>query len=112
MQLVLLEALPTSRTPTSSTTTSEVLDVVEEVDSPSVRMVLDVKSMSAEQHPIDELVLSASKHLAYFQADDANRRGPGFSDTDFVPIFRALNRYVGYNSYICVEAFEAPRLQH
>lgn len=104
--VVCLEALPTNETD-FMTTTAEVLDVVEEVDSPSVRMVLDVKSMSAEQHPIDELILSASKHLAYFQANDANRQGPGFGDTDFVPIFRALND-VGYDGYISVEAFEAP----
>ena len=41
------------------------------------------------------------------QANDANRRGPGFGDTDFVPIFSAL-RQAGYDGFVSVEPFEAP----
>lgn len=104
--VVCLEALPEAETD-FMTTTSEVVDVVEEVGLPSVRMVLDVKSMSAERDPVDELIASASPHLSYFQANDANRQGPGFGDTDFVPIFAALHR-VGYDGFVSVEAFEAP----
>ena len=38
------------------------------------------------------------------QANDANRGGPGFGDTDFVPIFSALAE-VGYDGLMVVEAF-------
>lgn len=104
--VVCLEALPETETD-FLTTTADVLAAVRAIALPSVQMVLDVKSMSAEPVPIPELIASAADHLAYVQANDANRRGPGFGDTDFVPIFSAL-RQVGYDGFISVEPFEAP----
>ncbi len=101
---VCLEALPTEETDFMNTT-AEVAGVVETLRSPALRMVLDVKSMSAEGTPIPELIELAAPHLAYVQANDANRRGPGFGDTDFVPIFRALGN-IGYRGWVSVEAFD------
>ncbi|SCL35689.1 Sugar phosphate isomerase/epimerase [Micromonospora rhizosphaerae] len=101
---VCLEALPAEETDFMNTT-AEVVGLVEAVRSPALRMVLDVKSMSSERTPIPELIDLAAPHLAYVQANDANRRGPGFGDTDFVPIFKALGG-VGYDGWISVEAFD------
>ena len=101
---VCLEALPAEETDFMNTT-AEVVGVVEVIGSPALRMVLDVKSMSAERTPIPELIDLAAPHLAYVQANDANRRGPGFGDTDFVPIFTALSS-VGYDGWVSVEAFD------
>lgn len=103
---ICLEALPTDETDFLNTT-GQVIEAVSEVDSPAVKLVLDVKSMSAEPMPIPEQISAAAPHLAYVQANDANRGGPGFGDTDFVPIFRALAA-VRYDGYVSVEAFEAP----
>lgn len=99
-----LEALPAPEA-NFMTTTAEVVELVRQIDSPGLRMVLDVKSMCAEPTPIPELVRLAAPYLAHFHANDANRRGPGFGEVDFVPIFRAL-RQVGYDGYVSVEVFD------
>jgi sugar phosphate isomerase/epimerase len=101
---ICLEALPAVETDLM-TTTAEVLSIVEAIALPAVQLVLDVKSMSSETTPIPELIRLAAPHLAYFQANDANRGGPGFGETDFAPIFAALAE-VGYCGDVSVEAFD------
>jgi D-psicose/D-tagatose/L-ribulose 3-epimerase len=101
---ICLEALPPEETD-FMTTTDEVIEIVRDVDSSAVRLVLDVKSMSSESAPIPDQIARAAPYLAYVQANDANRGGPGFGETDFVPIFRALAA-VGYDGDVSVEAFD------
>jgi D-psicose/D-tagatose/L-ribulose 3-epimerase len=101
---ICLEALPRAETD-FMTTTAEVIGIVEELGSPAVRLVLDVKSMADEGRPIPDLVRLAAPYVAHFQANDANRGGPGFGDTDFVPIFGALAE-IGYAGDVSVEAFD------
>lgn len=101
---ICLEALPADETDFMNTT-DEVIEVVRAVASPAVRVVLDVKSMSTESRPIPDQIARAAPHLSYVQANDANRGGPGFGATDFVPIFRALAE-AGYDGDVSVEAFE------
>ncbi|MFF1634135.1 sugar phosphate isomerase/epimerase family protein [Leifsonia sp. NPDC058248] len=101
---ICLEALPADETDFMNTT-DEVIEIVRAVDSSAVQLVLDVKSMSAEDSPIPDQIARAAPWLAYVQANDADRGGPGFGKTDFVPIFRALAD-VGYDGDVSVEAFE------
>jgi D-psicose/D-tagatose/L-ribulose 3-epimerase len=101
---ICLEALPADETDFMNTT-DEVIEIVRAVDSAAVQLVLDVKSMSAEPSPIPDQIARAAPWLAYVQANDADRGGPGFGETDFVPIFRALAE-VGYDGDVSVEAFE------
>lgn len=102
--VICLEALPADETD-YLTTTEETLALVERLASPAVRMVLDVKSMSSEPTPISAQIRRAAAQLHYVQANDANRGGPGFGATDFVPIFAALEE-VGYRGDVSVEAFD------
>ncbi len=83
----------------------EAIELVKAVDHPNFRMILDVKAMSAEDMPIPEIIHESAGCFAHFHANDANRRGPGFGDTDFVPILRALTE-VGYEGYVSVEVFD------
>jgi D-psicose/D-tagatose/L-ribulose 3-epimerase len=101
---ICLESLPAEETD-FMTTVADAVAVAAEVDRDNVRIVLDVKSMSAEGRPIDGLIRSARNYVAYIQANDANRGGPGFGHTDFVPIFSAL-RDIGYDGFVSVEAFD------
>lgn len=101
---ICLEALPPAETD-QITTTAEAVAMVEEIGSPAVRLVLDVKSMCSEDTPVGEQIALAAPYLAYVQVNDASRRGPGLGDTDFVPILRALAQ-AGYAGDVSVEALD------
>jgi sugar phosphate isomerase/epimerase len=84
---------------------AEAAAMVRAVDHPNFRLMLDVKSMCAEDRPIPEIIREHAPLLEHFHANDANRRGPGFGETDFRPIAAAL-RECGYNHYVSVEVFD------
>jgi D-psicose/D-tagatose/L-ribulose 3-epimerase len=99
-----MEALPA---PESNfiLTTAEAAAMVNAVDHPNFRLMLDVKSMCAEDRPIPEIIREFCPLVEHFHANDANRRGPGFGDTDFCMIAAAL-RECGYRQYVSVEVFD------
>ncbi|MCZ7647406.1 MAG: sugar phosphate isomerase/epimerase [Planctomycetota bacterium] len=87
-------------------TTGEGSLLVREVDSPGVRLHLDVKAMKSENRPVAETIrLEGGTHLHYFHANDPNLRGPGMGEEDFKPILRAL-KDVGYDGWVSVEVFD------
>lgn len=86
-------------------TAASGVQLIEMVGSPHCRLHLDVKAMSSEGGPIPDLIRANAAHLEHFHANDANRRGPGMGDIDFVPIFEALQD-VGYNGWVSVEVFD------
>lgn len=90
---------------------SDAVAIIDRIGSPWVRLHLDVKAMSTEGQPIDQLIIDNARHLAHFHANDPNRQGPGMGDVDFVPIFAAL-RSVGYDGWVSVEVFDyAPGIE-
>jgi sugar phosphate isomerase/epimerase len=86
-------------------TTAETVRLMRAVNRPNCRLHLDVKAMATEDEPIEQIITGAAEHLAHFHANDANRRGPGFGEVDFVPIARAL-RTARYDGYVSVEVFD------
>jgi sugar phosphate isomerase/epimerase len=86
-------------------TAAKGVELIERVGSPHCRLHLDVKAMTSEAVPIPDLIRAHIGHLAHFHVNDANRRGPGMGDIDFVPILRTLQD-VGYDGWISVEVFD------
>lgn len=99
-----LEPLPASMTNLMNTA-AEVRQIVEFMGHPGMGMMLDVKSMCAEERPPAATIAQMAGAFSHFHANDANMRGPGTGDVDFVPILRAL-RDAEYTGYVSVEVFD------
>src|SRR6266516_156174 len=86
-------------------TAEEAIRFVRQHDSPSFKIILDVKAMCSESKPIPQIIRQSWPHFAYFHANDRNLKGPGFGDVDFKPIAAALKE-VGYDGMVSVEVFK------
>jgi sugar phosphate isomerase/epimerase len=87
------------------TTAAEGVALAKRLAHPFVKLHLDVKAMSAESAPTPDVIRANREWMKHFHANDPNRRGPGFGDTDFKPIFDAL-RDVRYDGWVSVEVFD------
>jgi len=93
-------------------TAREAIQFTRQFNSPSMKIILDVKAMCSETKPIPQIIRDSWPEFAYFHANDRNLKGPGFGDVDFRPILQALKE-VGYNGYASVEVFtfdEGPKV--
>jgi sugar phosphate isomerase/epimerase len=86
-------------------TCAEAVAILDRIDHPNFVLHLDVKAMSSETTPVPELIRRHAGRTGHFHANDSNRRGPGFGDVDFVPIFKALHDS-GYGGWVSVEVFD------
>ena len=86
-------------------TADEAARMICDLGSPSFQLLLDVKAMSSESKPIDQIIRENRSIVKHFHANDANLRGPGFGNTDFVPIAAAL-REIDYKGWVSVEVFD------
>jgi sugar phosphate isomerase/epimerase len=86
-------------------TCAEGICLMDAVGHQNFVLHLDVKAMSSEPTAVADLIRQYVPHAGHFHANDANMKGPGFGDVDFVPIFRAL-RDAGYNGWVSLEVFD------
>lgn len=86
-------------------TAQEAIRFIKEVNSPNLGLILDVYSLSKEDGNMEDIIQNAEGYLKHFHADDANKKGPGAGDTDFIPIGRALNK-INFQGYVSVEVHD------
>ena len=86
-------------------TLQEAVSLLHRFEHPALRTIFDVKSASSEGIPLPQLIRRYAPEIAHVHANDSNRRGPGFGETDFVPILGTLNE-IGYQGYVSVEVFD------
>ena len=86
-------------------TCEEAVNLIEEVNHPNLGLILDVKAMSSEKKPVDDIIKHGGKYLKHFHANDDNGLGPGFGKMDYEKIKNALSE-VRYNGYLSVEVFD------
>lgn len=86
-------------------TLEEVAALMRRLNHPAAKTIFDVKSASSEGRPLPDLIANYAPQIAHVHANDANRRGPGFGETDFQPILSALQA-AGYAGYVSVEVFD------
>lgn len=84
---------------------SQARTMIKAIDSPNVRLHLDVKAMSTEGRPIEQIVRENADWVIHFHANDPNKLGPGMGDVDQAPIFKAL-KDIDYNGWVSVEVFD------
>jgi D-psicose/D-tagatose/L-ribulose 3-epimerase len=99
-----IEALSAAQT-NIITTAAEARHLVAQIDHPNFRTMVDVCSGSTEQVPVAQLLRDTGEHLMHVHVNDANKRGPGFGDTDFVAVLRTLKQ-LQYARYLSVEVFD------
>ncbi len=86
-------------------TASDAVHMIRRLGHPNVKLHLDVKAMSAEAVPAADVIRANVADTGHFHANDPNKRGPGFGDLDFKPIFAAL-KDTGYAGWVSVEVFD------
>jgi sugar phosphate isomerase/epimerase len=86
-------------------TCAEAVALLDRLPHPNFVLHLDVKAMSSESTPVPDLIHLHADRTGHFHANDLNRRGPGFGQTDFAPIFQALAQ-AQYPDWVSVEVFD------
>jgi len=85
-------------------TTLQAIELLDAVDHPAIKLMLDTFHMHMEEASIAEAILFAGTHLVHFQANENHRGFPGTGATDWVSVFRALHE-IDYTGPISLEPF-------
>ncbi|MHC4368585.1 MAG: sugar phosphate isomerase/epimerase family protein [Planctomycetota bacterium] len=87
-------------------TVAEGMEIVRQVNHPSLKIHLDVKAMCSEPTPVPDVIRSVSAaDIGHFHVNDANLYGPGMGDVDYGPIAEAV-KDVGWDKWLSVEVFK------
>ncbi len=85
-------------------TVSQAIDVVDQVDSPALGLLLDSFHMNIEERSIGNAIRQAGARIAHFQANENHRGFPGTGHLPWAEIARALHD-VGYEGPVSLEPF-------
>lgn len=85
-------------------TANDVMKLVEDINHPAARILLDSFHMTIEERDLEEAIISVGDKLIHVQVSENYRGAPGTGLTDWEAIKRGLNT-IGYNDVISIESF-------
>ena len=83
---------------------AEGVKMIEEVNNPNFKLILDVFSSAEENVDLPAAIREYKEHLAHVHTNDDNRRWPGSGGVDYPPIIEALKE-IDYKGYLSTEVF-------
>jgi D-psicose/D-tagatose/L-ribulose 3-epimerase len=93
-------------------TVAEAAQLVDEVDSPGLKTMIDCSAAGQTEAETVEALMTRwipTGRIAHVQVNDPNRRGPGQGEMQFAPILKALMRMQAmghYHGIVAVEPFD------
>ena len=84
---------------------AEAKRMAQEINLPNVGVIVDTYSGSQEEDDLPAAIRDTGVLLYHYHCNDLNKRAPGWGDTDFVPIMRALLD-IGYPYWCSIEVFD------
>lgn len=91
-------------------TLAETADMVERVDRPNFRLMMDIFHMNLEEKDIYEAIREYSRYNIHVHLADNNRRYPGQCGLDFEKIIRTFQE-CGYEGDFTTEIFQIPDMK-
>lgn len=88
-------------------TVQEGLELIQQVRSSNLGLLLDTFHMNTEEPNIEESITRAGKHIFHFHVADSNRWYPGAGHLDFSAILKSL-KSTGYQGWISGEFMPIP----
>lgn len=86
-------------------TAAEAVAMAREIGRPNVGVIIDCYSGVRMEIDLPAAIRAVGSWLCHVHLNDRNGRAPGFGDTDFVPIMRALLD-LDYQRYASIEVFD------
>lgn len=85
-------------------TTEDALRLVNDIDHPAAKIMVDGFHMSIEEHNLEEAIKTAGDKLIHVQVSENYRGTPGTGQTDWNSFLRGL-KAVDYNGAVNIESF-------
>lgn len=91
-------------------TLAEGAAMVDRVDRPNFRLMMDIFHLNLEEKDLYEAIRTYSPYNIHVHLADNNRRYPGHCGLDFEKIFRTFKE-CGYDGNFCTEIFQIPSME-
>ncbi|MEI9864610.1 MAG: sugar phosphate isomerase/epimerase family protein [Limisphaerales bacterium] len=85
-------------------TVEQGLQMIREVKSPALKLLLDTFHMNIEEKDPAEAIRRAGKHIGHFHASASDRGTPGNDHVDWSRVAQAL-KDIGYDGAVVIESF-------